>query len=143
MSGADARPPTLKVWDLPTRAFHWLLVASIAIAFLSSEEDFGLADWHQAAGWVAGVLIVFRVVWGLVGGEHARFGDFVRPDRIGGHIQGLIQRRPSSELGHNPLGGLAVLGLLALVPERSRPASCCCRVATTSCTRRWPTDCWP
>lgn len=107
--------PALKVWDLPTRLFHWLLVAAVAVAWLSSEEDSALAAWHQAAGWTAAMLIVFRLIWGFVGGEHARFADFLRPGRLAHHLGQLRNGRPSAELGHNPLGALAVVALLALV----------------------------
>lgn len=107
--------PDVRVWDLPVRLFHWLLVAVIAVAFLSSDEDGALAPWHQAVGWIAAVLIVFRIVWGFVGGEHARFVDFLRPSRLADHLKGLAIGRPAPELGHNPLGGLAVVGILALV----------------------------
>lgn len=109
------RPAGLKVWDLPTRLFHWALVAAIVLAFLSSEEDSALAQWHQAAGWIAAVLIVFRLVWGFLGGEHARFTDFLRPGRLVSHVGDLLRRRPAAEVGHNPLGALAVLAMLALV----------------------------
>lgn len=107
--------PSLKVWDLPTRLFHWTLVAAIAAAFLSSEEEGVLAEWHQPAGWVAGVLIVFRLVWGFLGGEHARFGDFLRPGRLASHLGDLLRRRPAAEPGHNPLGALAVVTMLGLI----------------------------
>lgn len=103
------------VWDLPVRLFHWLLVAAIAVAFLSSEEDGPLADWHMRAGWMAAVLIVFRLVWGLVGGEHARFVDFVRPSHALSHLKGLISRRAERTIGHNPVGGLAVLLLIGAI----------------------------
>ena len=76
----------VKVWDLPLRLFHWLLVAAIAIAFLSAEEGSPLNQWHVLAGWVAGVLILFRLAWGFVGGEHSRFSDFIRPSRIAHHL---------------------------------------------------------
>ncbi|MBI1197455.1 MAG: cytochrome B [Phenylobacterium sp.] len=113
----SSSPPsqTLRVWDFPTRTFHWLLVAAIAVAFLSSEEDSALAAWHQAAGWLAAVLILFRLVWGFVGGEHARFADFLRPGRLAAHLSVMLRGRPEAELGHNPLGGLAVAALLGLV----------------------------
>jgi cytochrome b len=104
----------VKVWDLPLRLFHWLLVLAIAVAFLSSEEDSPLNNLHVVAGWVAGILLVFRVAWGFVGGEHSRFSDFVRPSRIGAHVVGLLHRRTEPELGHNPLGGISVLILLTL-----------------------------
>jgi len=105
----------VKVWDLPLRLFHWLLVLAIALAFLSSEEDGPLNQWHILAGWVAGILIVFRMVWGFVGGEHSRFTDFIRPSRIKYHVAGLFRREAEPTLGHNPLGGISVVILLALV----------------------------
>ena len=105
----------VKIWDLPLRLFHWLLVLTIAVAFLSAEEDSVLNHWHVLSGWVAGILIAFRLVWGFVGGEHSRFSDFLRPSRISDHLSGLLQGRLAATLGHNPLGAVSVLALLALV----------------------------
>jgi len=104
----------MTVWDPVVRIFHWLLVASILIAFLSSEEDSMLANWHRPAGWVAAILIVVRLSWGFVGGEHARFANFVKPREIGRHIKHLLSGSPQPSLGHNPLSAVAVLALLAL-----------------------------
>ena len=104
----------VRVWDLPLRLFHWTLVAAIAVAFLSAEENSILSEWHVFAGWLAGILIVFRLVWGFVGGEHSRFSDFIRPSRIPNHISGLLHGRREADLGHNPLGAVAVVILLAL-----------------------------
>lgn len=104
----------VKVWDWPLRLFHWTLVIAIAVAFLSSEEGSPLNRWHMIAGWIAGILVLFRIVWGFVGGEHSRFADFVRPGKIGEHVSGLLKRRSEPSLGHNPLGGLSVLVLLTL-----------------------------
>ncbi|WP_312736554.1 cytochrome b/b6 domain-containing protein [Brevundimonas sp.] len=106
---------TIKTWDWGVRLFHWLLVASIAVAFLSSEEGSALSPWHVPAGWVAAILIAFRLLWGFVGGEHARFVNLIRPSRMAGHVKGLFAGRVHASLGHNPLGGIAVLALLALV----------------------------
>jgi cytochrome b len=105
----------LKVWDWQLRLFHWLLVVTIAIAFLSAEEDSPLNQWHVLSGWLAGILIVFRLIWGFAGGEHSRFADFVRPSRIGDHVSGLLHGRFDATLGHNPLGAVSVVALLALV----------------------------
>ncbi len=107
-------PKSIRVWDLPLRLFHWALVIAIAVAFLSSEEDSALNAWHVLSGWVVAVLLVFRIAWGFVGGEHSRFADFIRPSRIGHHISGLVGGRRESSLGHNPLGAVAVIVLLTL-----------------------------
>lgn len=104
----------VKVWDLPLRLFHWTLVITIAVAFLSGEEDSPISQWHMLAGWIAGILIVFRLVWGFVGGEHSRFADFIRPSRIVDHISALAKGRAAPSLGHNPLGAVAVVILLTL-----------------------------
>ena len=104
----------IKTWDLGLRLFHWMLVASVALAFLSSEEESALSAWHIPAGWMAAVLFAFRMVWGIVGGEHARFANLIRPSRMAGHVRGLFVGRVHASIGHNPLGGIAVLGLLGL-----------------------------
>lgn len=108
------RHERVKVWDLPLRLFHWTLVIAIAVAFLSSEEDSALNQWHVLSGWIAAVLIIFRLVWGFIGGEHSRFVDFIRLSRLPEHIAGLIGGRREPSLGHNPLGAVAVVILLAL-----------------------------
>ena len=111
---AAAEPRRIRVWDLPLRLFHWTLVAAIAVAFLSSEEGSFLSDWHMASGWVAAVLIAFRIVWGFVGGEHSRWSDFVRLSGLADHLTELSRFRPAPSLGHNPLGAISVLVLLVL-----------------------------
>lgn len=110
----DETTERVRVWDLALRLFHWTLVVAIAVAFLSSEEDSALNDWHVLSGWVAAVLIVFRLVWGFIGGEHSRFSDFIRPSRIPHHLASLTRGQRESALGHNPLGAVAVVVLLAL-----------------------------
>lgn len=115
MEKASSTAPTIRVWDSGVRIFHWLLVIAIAVAFLSSEEDTALAAWHLPIGWAAALLIAFRLVWGFVGGEHARFASFVRPSQIGVHLEELLSGKVQPSIGHNPLGAFAVLALLALV----------------------------
>jgi len=113
MAHQDQLPGTrITVWDLPVRLFHWSLVASIAVSFLSSEEDSALAQWHIAAGWIAAVLIAFRLIWGFIGGRHARFASFVRPSGVLPHIRALFAGKAERSVGHNPLGGMAVLALI-------------------------------
>jgi len=110
----DASRRTVRVWDWPLRVFHWLLVIVIAVAFLSSEEDSVINQWHVLSGWIAALLIVFRLAWGFVGGEHSRFSDFIHPSRIGAHVRELGGGRVEPTLGHNPLGAIAVVALLGL-----------------------------
>lgn len=100
-----------RVWDLPIRLFHWLLVASIAFAYVSGQLGGNLIDWHARAGFLIVGLVVFRLVWGVVGTPTARFATFVRgPAAIAAYLRGEWRG-----IGHNPLGALSVLGLLALV----------------------------
>lgn len=114
MSTAQER--NVQVWDWPTRIFHWSLLALVLVAWFTGEED-GLAVLiHRVAGEAIAGLVVFRVIWGFVGGEHARFADFAAgPAAIVAHLRDLFSTRPKRHLGHNPLGGVAVFLLLALV----------------------------
>ena len=104
-----------RVWDLSLRLFHWLLVAAVALALLSAEEESPLNDFHILSGWIAGILVSFRLVWGFVGGEQARFASFVKPSALGRHLRELINGRVEPTIGHNALGALSVLLLLAMV----------------------------
>jgi cytochrome b len=110
-----ASMPGVKVWDLSLRLFHWLLAGAILLAFVSAEEGSGPSQWHVASGWAAAVLIGFRVLWGFIGGQHARFASFVKPGRVLPHISNLVRGRIEPSLGHNPLGGMATLVLLTAV----------------------------
>lgn len=111
---AELPKSRVSVWDLPLRLFHWALVVSVAVAFLSSEEASPLSRWHMLFGWIVAVLLVFRVVWGFVGGEHSRFLDFLRPSRIGQHVSGLLKGTKEASLGHNPIGAVSIVVLLTL-----------------------------
>ncbi|MBP7337771.1 cytochrome b/b6 domain-containing protein [Niveispirillum sp.] len=103
------------VWDLPTRLFHWLLVLCIAGAWITGENE--AYDWHMRFGYAILGLVLFRILWGLVGSDTARFAQFVRgPAAIRQHIAELRQPgRMHPHMGHNALGALAVLGLLLVV----------------------------
>lgn len=107
---------TVQVWDLPTRLFHWSLLALVLVAWLTGEEKGIAAEIHRYAGEAIAGLIVFRVIWGFIGGEHARFADFAAgPNVIVAHVRDLFSKTPKRPLGHNPLGGIAVFLLLAVV----------------------------
>jgi cytochrome b len=106
----------LKVWDPWVRASHWLLVIGLVLAWYSAEYGFGELGktWHMRIGTAVLGLILFRVLWGLVGSQTARFSHFVKgPGTVLGYLKGLRRRDPTP-IGHNPLGGWAVVVLLLL-----------------------------
>lgn len=101
----------IRLWDLPTRLFHWLLVAAMGAAWASGEIGGNWMVWHGRIGLFIVGLIGFRLAWGVIGSTYARFATFVRgPASIRAYLKGEWHG-----LGHNPLGALSVLGLLALV----------------------------
>lgn len=103
-------PKTVKVWDLPVRIFHWLLVLLFVVSYLTGEEE---TPWHIYSGYAIVALVLFRVVWGFIGGHYARFSDFVRsPAVVLAYTKDLLAKKPARFLGHNPLGGWMIVVLL-------------------------------
>lgn len=104
----------IRVWDAPVRVFHWLLVFCFAGAYLSAESEV----WrllHVTLGYTLGGLLLFRLVWGLIGSRYARFGSFVRgPKAVWRYLQSLRANHPEHHLGHNPAGAVAIVLLIAL-----------------------------
>lgn len=101
----------IKVWDPLQRLFHWGLVASIAIAWLTSEES---EIWHEWVGYVGLGLIGFRLVWGFIGPRYARFSQFMRgPETVIEYTKDVLNQREKRYIGHNPLGAVMVIALLA------------------------------
>ena len=106
----------VKIWDLPTRIFHWVLVAGIAFMWFSAEISDSLMDRHVQVGEFLLALVLFRIIWGLVGSESARFGAFLAsPANTINYAKTLLSRRPSWHTGHNPMGGWMVFALLLVV----------------------------
>ena len=102
------------VWDLPTRLFHWLTVVLVATAYVSWRIN--RMDWHVIAGEALLALVVFRLIWGLVGSETARFARFLAaPSAAARHLARLFHSEPDVQIGHNPAGGWMVVVLLALL----------------------------
>mgnify|MGYP000883636469 CR=1 FL=1 len=106
---------TVTVWDLPTRLFHWTLVALMIFQWLTAE--FGSAmDWHVWGGYAILALVVFRLIWGFVGSDTVRFRDFVRgPGAALGYLKALLRGETPLYLGHNPMGGWSIVAMLALL----------------------------
>ena len=104
----------IKVWDLPVRLFHWLIVVLIAAAWAT--QELGLMDWHMRVGWTILTLLLFRLMWGFVGSDTARFSNFLRsPLAAFRHLARLRQREADREIGHNAAGGWMVLAMLVLI----------------------------
>jgi len=104
------------VWDLPVRLMHWTLVMAVAGAWATQELEGDWFEYHVWCGYVVLCVAATRVVWGFVGTRHARFTAFVRgPGTVLDYARGLLQRRATHHAGHNPLGALMVLALLAML----------------------------
>lgn len=100
----------IRIWDLPTRIFHWSLVLLIGILFLSA--SIGALDIHEFAGEGVLALVLFRLIWGVFGSQTARFREFVGGPAA---IRQYLVNRESKSLGHNPLGGWMVIAMLAVL----------------------------
>jgi cytochrome b len=111
----DAKPQ--KVWDAPTRLFHWLIVGLVAASWWTAEEH--IFDWHKASGLAIVGLLVFRIYWGFAGPETARFGHFIKgPRTVFSYAGSLFGSTHKLAFGHNPLGGLSVAAMLvALIAQ--------------------------
>ncbi|MCW9089128.1 MAG: cytochrome b/b6 domain-containing protein [Gammaproteobacteria bacterium] len=106
---------TVRIWDLPTRLFHWLFAAACVTAWVSGDEP-RYTDLHLFAGYLALGLVLFRLVWGVMGGRYARFSQFVRgPAVVLSHLRHLFERERRHEPGHNPAGAVAIVLMLGLV----------------------------
>jgi cytochrome b len=100
----------VRVWDLPLRIFHWLLVIAFFVAYLTEDE---LLTVHLWAGYLVGGLLVFRLVWGFVGGQYARFNNFLcSPMQSVVYVKDLINAKAERYIGHNPAGAVMIVLLL-------------------------------
>ena len=104
----------VQIWDAPTRVFHWLLVLSFAVSYITAEGE----RWrlvHVTFGYTFGALLVFRLIWGVFGTRYARFGNFVRgPVAVLQYLKSLKTGRPEHHVGHNPAGAVAIVLMIAL-----------------------------
>jgi cytochrome b len=108
----SSRTDTIKIWDLPTRLFHWSLLGLVVACWWTAGED-GNIDWHMRCGYAVLALLLFRLVWGVLGSSTARFASFVAsPRAVLGYFAGM-RSAAVPHIGHNPAGGWMVLALLA------------------------------
>ena len=102
------------IWDVPTRVFHWLLVISFAGAFLTAESE-RYREIHVTLGYSLLGLLIFRLIWGVIGSRYAQFRSFLfKPTEIIGYLISMFKSEPEHFIGHNPAGSVSVYLLLAL-----------------------------
>lgn len=105
---------TIRVWDLPTRLFHWLLAVSVIGLIITGSLGGNWMDWHLRLGYAVLTLLLFRLVWGFIGGHWSRFSSFLyAPSSLIAYLRG--QARPEHEAGHSPLGALSVFAMLLIL----------------------------
>lgn len=104
----------MKIWDFPTRLFHWTLVILFVVSWSSAEFDFFTIHYYSGYGMVA--LILFRLAWGFAGSDTASLlRCFSSPLTVISYIGEMFKRKPGNDVGHNPIGGYAVLALVGLI----------------------------
>ncbi len=101
---------SVQVWDIPVRVFHWSLVILFVIAYFTGDEENNV---HIYCGYAVLALVLFRIVWGFIGTQYARFSDFIySPREVFQYLKGLVKRNAKYYIGHNPAGGWMVVTLL-------------------------------
>ena len=104
----------VKIWDVPTRLFHWTLVGLFGVMWYTGEQGGEALQQHFLAGYAIATLVIFRLIWGVLGSDTARFSQFVRgPSAVMAYLRGTLPEHEAP--GHNPMGGLMVLAMLALL----------------------------
>ena len=102
----------VRVWDLPTRLFHWALVVLVCFSVVTVKIGGLWMDWHMRSGYAILALVLFRILWGFAGSRYARFSSFVRrPAEVVGYLSGRIEHGA----GHSPLAAFSVLAMLAVL----------------------------
>ena len=106
----------VRVWDLPTRGFHWLLAVCVVCSVVSAKIGGNAMVWHFRFGYVVFTLLAFRLLWGVVGGRWSRFTSFIyAPATTLRYLRGQSRPDEYHDVGHNPLGAFSVLALLSLL----------------------------
>ncbi len=107
----------ITVWDNSVRIGHWALAALFFVAFFTGEDEGFLFRIHLYVGYLILLIIIYRIAWGFIGSEHARFANFVRPwPDVKAHLKDALRLSPHAYLGHNPTGGwMIILMLITLI----------------------------
>ncbi|MCX7380103.1 MAG: cytochrome b/b6 domain-containing protein [Alphaproteobacteria bacterium] len=111
---ASAMLLPMPIWDLPVRLFHWMLPVLLIVSYVSVKKD--MMTLHFLSGYTMAALLIFRIAWGFVGSETARFSHFVKsPLAALRHLTHFFRRGPDTQVGHNEAGGWMVVVLLAVL----------------------------
>jgi cytochrome b len=110
MTDGAASAPRVRVWDVPVRVCHWLMVLFVGASWWTAETS--RMEWHRYCGYALLAIATFRIYWGFFGSSTARFSQFVHGPRI---VAGYLAGRWAAIPGHNPLGALSVVALLGLL----------------------------
>lgn len=107
-------PHKIRVWDLPTRFFHWLVVIFVVVSFVTGVVGGNWMPYHLKSGYIIFTLLLFRLIWGFWGGRYSRFVSFVKgPVAVMRYAKNLFRKDAPKILGHNPMGGWSVMAMLA------------------------------
>jgi cytochrome b len=120
MRNTKRRPPNtahlprlIRVWDLPTRLFHWLLVIFVMTSLVTGRIGGNAMQYHQWSGFAILALVLFRLIWGFAGSKESRFVTFVRgPSAVAHYVMTLPRKAATNYRGHNPLGGWSIIAML-------------------------------
>jgi cytochrome b len=112
----DVERPPVRVWDLPTRTFHWLLALAVVGLVVTAKVGGNAMVWHMRLGLAVLALLSFRIIWGLVGGRWSRFASFIyAPGTVLRYLRGEHRPGDHFEVGHSPLGAFSVFALITLL----------------------------
>jgi cytochrome b len=150
-------PHRVRVWDLPTRLFHWLLVISVIGLVITGHVGGNAMDWHARIGYAVFALLLFRIVWGFIGGHWSQFRSFLYGRAASGLPGG--RAHPDHLVGHSPLGAGSVFAMLLVLGAQvatglvgddeiaftgplNRLVSTAAGCGRPGTTRRWASGCW-
>lgn len=107
----------IPVWDLGVRFFHWALVLLVITSFVTVKIGGNAMTYHVWSGYAILTLLIYRILWGVAGGTHARFASFIRgPGAVIAYLKGMLKRTQHGQSpGHNPLGALSVVAMLLVL----------------------------
>ncbi len=112
----ESSASSVRVWDLPTRLFHWALATTVTGSLISAKVGGALMQWHFWFGYAAFALLGFRLLWGVFGGRWSRFASFIyAPSTLLRYLRGQSRADEQVEVGHTPLGSFSVFALLSVL----------------------------